>query len=326
MTGRDDRLEEYEQKIAQRIEKYPSYIKNFNLYLKSKKETRTRFAYIGYVTRFVDFIKKAPEEYEMNDFLSFLDSCSKNKDGRPTSGSYRVAIYHGLSNYSKYLFISGLIPKDWMKDVERPKEKPSNQVKRIELSEEDITNYLFRARLGFTKKGRVQWINRIRNFAIIYLLLTTGLREFAVSCANISDFDPDNNVLRVIEKGNKYRECYLSERATEEICSWLIFRKEYWKDDCEALFVSKRNGLEVGRITEQQINSIVKKYSDDFDGMKITPHKLRAFYAQTLYRETKDIYFVQDCMGHASPTTTEIYVKASKTNTKRASEILTDIF
>ena len=58
------------------------------------------------------------------------------------------------------------------------------------------------------------------------------------------------------------------------------------------------------------------------NGKNITPHKLRATYGTQLYNKTGDIYFVQQCMGHTNPKTTELYVRERKQNTKRASDIM----
>ena len=70
------------------------------------------------------------------------------------------------------------------------------------------------------------------------------------------------------------------------------------------------------------IYNVVKKYSKNINGKNITPHKLRATYGTQLYNETGDIYFVQDCMGHSNPKTTELYVRDKKENRKKASDIM----
>ena len=70
---------------------------------------------------------------------------------------------------------------------------------------------------------------------------------------------------------------------------------------------------------------LIKKYSAGIDGKNITPHKLRATYGTQLYNKTGDIYFVQDCMGHHSPKTTENYVREKKQNTKKASDIMSKL-
>ena len=62
------------------------------------------------------------------------------------------------------------------------------------------------------------------------------------------------------------------------------------------------------------------------EGKNITPHKLRATYGTQLYNKTGDLYMVQECMGHSSPTTTELYIRGKKNkNAQAAAEIMTKI-
>jgi integrase len=73
------------------------------------------------------------------------------------------------------------------------------------------------------------------------------------------------------------------------------------------------------------IYRIVNKYAANIKDKHITPHKLRATYGTHLYNETKDVYFVQNCMGHSSPKTTETYIRGIKNTTKAASDIMKKI-
>ena len=69
----------------------------------------------------------------------------------------------------------------------------------------------------------------------------------------------------------------------------------------------------------------MNKYSSNIKGKHITPHKLRATYGTQLYNATGDIYFVQECMGHSNPKTTEIYIRDTKNTTKKASDIMKNL-
>ena len=73
---------------------------------------------------------------------------------------------------------------------------------------------------------------------------------------------------------------------------------------------------------EVTVYNVIKKYADCIPEKNISPHKLRATYGTQLYNKTGDIYFVQECMGHSNPKTTELYVREKKQNTKKASEIM----
>ena len=77
---------------------------------------------------------------------------------------------------------------------------------------------------------------------------------------------------------------------------------------------------------QSSISRVVKKYASEISNKNITPHKLRATYGTQLLKATNDIYFVQDCMGHSNPKTTELYIRGQKQeNRKKASEIMSKI-
>lgn len=73
------------------------------------------------------------------------------------------------------------------------------------------------------------------------------------------------------------------------------------------------------------ITTGIRSIDLNMTGMGITPHRLRAAYGTHLYDKTRDIYFVQSCMGHASPATTEIYAKHKENPTKKASDIMEEL-
>lgn len=77
---------------------------------------------------------------------------------------------------------------------------------------------------------------------------------------------------------------------------------------------------------QRTISRIVEKYACNIEGKHITPHKLRATYGTQLYAATKDLYFVQSCMGHSNPATTELYIRGQKNSSRQtASELMSNI-
>ena len=76
---------------------------------------------------------------------------------------------------------------------------------------------------------------------------------------------------------------------------------------------------------QKSISRIVKKYSSEITNKNITPHKLRATYGTQLLKETNNIYFVQECMGHSNVATTQIYVEPKTDNKEKALEIMSKI-
>ena len=208
--------------------------------------------------------------------------------------------------------------------IKRPKPKESQEtiIKREKgyLTEKELTKYLE------VIEDKIEINNDIwsrRDRAIIYTLLTTGMRNTALRMLDVSDVDLNKKILTVTDKGGKVITYDMSQKLCLAIDSWLLFRNEFVmyepKDqNCKALFVSQQKK----RMSSVTLKNIVKKYAVDINGKNITPHKLRATYGTQLYNKTGDIYFVQQCMGHTNPKTTELYVRERKQNTKRASDIM----
>ena len=114
----------------------------------------------------------------------------------------------------------------------------------------------------------------------------------------------------------------MSDETIRILNNWLEKRKRLLNDKLEdALFISNQRT----RIEQTSVYRIVNKYAKEIEGKHITPHKLRATYGTQLYNATKDIYFVQQCMNHSNPKTTETYIRGVKNTTKTASDIMTNL-
>ena len=100
-------------------------------------------------------------------------------------------------------------------------------------------------------------------------------------------------------------------------------RIKFLRDENElALFISNRGT----RMDQRSIDRVVSKYAQDIEGKHITPHKLRATYGTQLYASTNDLYFVQSCMGHSNPKTTELYIRGQKDSSRKtASDIMSKL-
>ena len=115
------------------------------------------------------------------------------------------------------------------------------------------------------------------------------------------------------------RQFDLPDLVIQKAKEWLIKRTELLAGNKEdALFISNQKK----RMGQTAITDVVKKYSVNIKGKNISPHKLRATYGTMLYDLSHDIYFVQECMGHASPKTTELYTRGNRGTMKKASELI----
>jgi integrase/recombinase XerC len=146
----------------------------------------------------------------------------------------------------------------------------------------------------------------MRDRAIIYTMIYTGLRASEICNLKISDIDFENSLLEVVKgKGNKNRTIPLHNEAKRYILDYIDTDRESGRvRDKDALFLSNR-GRGVGyRTVQRLVKSYLEQSSVD---KKITPHKLRHTFGYIFYTKTKDIKMLQEILGHASINTTQIY-------------------
>lgn len=328
MSGIAEITKQSLDRIENVLKDKPEYFRGFVNFMQDSS-IQTKYNYLNHVCAFMDFIKKQPESLTFDDFNNYMMKISYKEDGSEMTSSYRINIYSSLKKFNEYLCSSGRLNKTsqfYMRDIKRPKPKESQQTIRKReqgfLTEQEIKKYLneLEERLEVQTSGST-WL--IRDKAIIYILLTTGIRNTALRTIDVDDLDMDNYTFIVTDKGGKVKQYVMSEELHWALRTWLVERNYVVMDEledkkCKALFVSQQKK----RIDSTTLKNIIQKYACDINGKNITPHKLRATYGTQLYNKTGDIYFVQQCMGHSNPKTTELYVREKKQNTKRASDIM----
>jgi integrase/recombinase XerD len=155
-----------------------------------------------------------------------------------------------------------------------------------------------------------------RDRAILEVLYGTGLRISELTGLSLPDIDLADGLLRAFGKGAKERVVPLGSMARAALDSWLGpggrpgMEPERWarRDDAEAVFLNKRGG----RLSRQGAWAVVRRYGDQVGlGPRLTPHVLRHSCATHLLDHGADIRAVQELLGHASVSTTQIYTLVS---------------
>lgn len=150
---------------------------------------------------------------------------------------------------------------------------------------------------------------RIRDRAIVLLFLNTGMRVAELCAMNLTDYHRDNQSVRVTGKGNKVRELYLHPSTAQAIEEYLAVRPEL--ADEEALFISRKQN----RYSTRGIQYMIKRYVEKagLDPNVVTVHKLRHTAATFMYiYGDTDLRSIQEILGHANITTTQIYTHVSE--------------
>ncbi len=144
-----------------------------------------------------------------------------------------------------------------------------------------------------------------RDYAILMLLLSCGLRVSELVSLNVTDLYEDH--VRVLGKGNKERIVFFAEGCREALDDYLDVRNiEHVKEsDKNALFISRKNC----RITVRGIQNMLdsKLLAAGLDASRYSPHKLRHTAATLMLKNGVDTRALQEVLGHSNLNTTQIY-------------------
>lgn len=144
----------------------------------------------------------------------------------------------------------------------------------------------------------------VRDLAMAELFYSSGLRLSELINLNEQDMDLSVATLRVTGKGNKTRQLPIGRAAIDAIKSWLQWRERYRLAEERAVFISQQ-GRRIGQRTVQQR---LKKLGIDRElEQGLHPHMLRHSFASHLLESSGDLRAVQELLGHANISTTQIY-------------------
>lgn len=145
----------------------------------------------------------------------------------------------------------------------------------------------------------------LRDKAVMELFYSSGLRLSELVSLNIDSIDHDSASLTVIGKGSKERMVPVGSKALEAIANWLKTRGSLLKDPAEpALFLSVRGQRLSGRAIEQRVKKWASHQGVD---VPVHPHMLRHSFASHILESSGDLRAVQELLGHADISTTQIY-------------------
>lgn len=296
------------------LNKSPNSVKEYNydlaMFLKYMKihfklTDETDFKKIRIDDFDIDTLKRITLE-DIHSFVSFLAVHNKSK------AATRARKISTIRIFFKYLAVkSKVIEVNPAQNLETPK-----QDKRVPkyLSLEDSQKLL---EVTYQEDNR----NKERDFAIITLFLNCGMRLSELVGIDIPDIHFDDFRMTVIGKGNKERTIYLNKACMNAIKQYLAVRPKENIDfkSKNALFLSGRRE----RISNRTVQYIVEKElrNAGLDTSKYSTHKLRHTAATLMYQYGEvDIRALQELLGHASISTTEIYTHVANEQVRNAVE------
>jgi integrase/recombinase XerC len=246
---------------------------------------------------------KGWENLTADDFRAFLYDLMKQERGRATIRLQFAA----MRSFFKWLTRRRGWKTNPLLEVQLPKREKKLPVVLTVTQIEQMLNLP----LTMGKSIRdVVWAPE-RDTAILELFYSTGMRLSELVALNVADIDTYTETVRVFGKGNKERLCPVGSKALEAVQRYRV--KAGVHDG--ALFLSKLRK----RLSIQGVDDVVNKYWRA-SGLPVhlTPHKLRHSFATHLLNNGADLRSVQELLGHASLSTTQIYTHVS---TQRMKEV-----
>lgn len=144
-----------------------------------------------------------------------------------------------------------------------------------------------------------------RDSAILELMYSSGLRLSELTGLNMHDIDWSDKSVIVTGKGNKSRQLPVGRFAIKSLKQWLPWREKHLKDHAEpAVFISNKGQRLGQRSVQLRLKALsVSQHMDQ----SVNPHMLRHSFASHLLESSGDLRAVQELLGHANISTTQIY-------------------
>lgn len=237
---------------------------------------------------------------DVEDYIAALDA-----DGESArSKARRLASIH---EFHRFALAQHAVSADVAASVKAPK---GASVLPDVLSVDEVSRLLDAAAVGGSTDPVV-----LRDKALLEFMYATGYRVSEAVGTNLDDIDLEEKVVRLMGKGSKQRLVPLGSYARNSVVAYLnagrgeLERRSTAKvPERRALFLNKRGK----RISRQSVWEIVKTAGGRADITKpLHPHTLRHSFATHLIQGGADVRTVQELLGHASVTTTQIYTHVS---------------
>lgn len=144
----------------------------------------------------------------------------------------------------------------------------------------------------------------VRDRAILELFYSSGLRLSELLGLNLADIDQQEGLVQVTGKGNKTRRIPIGQHALQALTQWLPVRQQLVKDEEVAIFVNQQGRRLSARTVQKRLKDWAVKQGID---VRVYPHLLRHSFASHVLESSQDLRAVQELLGHADISTTQIY-------------------
>lgn len=325
------------KKLREMMKELPPFCTEFFRGIEPRTSTRTRIAYAYDLSVFFDFLKKENPVFakmERMDFkLEQLDQITVtdleeymeylkyrfNEQNHEIMNQERGIMrkISSLKSFYNYFFRTEKLTTNPAALVRLPK-LHDKEIIRLDVDEVALLLDAVEQGEGLTEKQKAfHKRTRLRDLALLTLLLGTGIRVSECVGLDINDVDFKNGGIHIHRKGGKEVTVYFGSEVENALQDYLDERFGIIPEERseQALFLS----MQRKRMNVRSVENLVKKYARIVTPLKkITPHKLRSTYGTNLYRETGDIYLVADVLGHSDVNTTKKHYAALEDERRRS--------
>jgi integrase/recombinase XerC len=294
-----------------------------------RRETRVREDYLVYLSGVRNLSPHTLESYgkdleKYETFLALRNVSPESAGIAEARGFVGWLTHDGLSPRSVNRVVSGV--RGWYRYMERRGTIDTNPFSEIRslrtekrlptfLFEEEMTRLVEMPTREPCPDGEGFW--KLRDRAALETLYSTGCRISELVSLNLADVDLKNNAARVLGKGAKERNVFLGAAAAEALREYMsrrAFHAHSTGDGVRALFINQRGG----RITDRGVRFLLAEYLSRANlGKRVTPHTFRHSFATHLLDRGADIRAVQELLGHASLSTTQVYTHVGMEKLKK---------
>lgn len=266
---------------------YEEYLIELEIRNYSENTVKT---YGSIVKNFISYIKNE-KIYDDKQFLKiFKKYITELKRSKLVTQNY---IYLNTVVCKKFLEYHHIYYLDEIKNPKRTKSLPKS------LNEIEVKNLINSVKWD-ENDSLYKQKTKMRDKVILALLYSSGLRVSELVKLIIQDIDFEERTIRIRGKGDKDRIVLFDDTTKKLIIEYINIRDS----DSKYLFINK-NG---NKLSSRYIQMMIKKYAEEAGiDKKVTPHILRHSFATHLLKNGVDIRAIQQLLGHASLSTTQIY-------------------
>ncbi|MDD3593498.1 MAG: tyrosine recombinase XerC [Candidatus Gastranaerophilales bacterium] len=302
-------METTQNDISELISQNTKLLEEFLLYLEVERNLskHTLRAYTGDVEHFLFWLKNLPvQEVNTNTVRLYLAQIQHFNYSKTTI-SRKIA---ALRTFYRFLYRERLVELNPVDNIRSPK-----KIKKLPnfLNEDEVEQIFNCIALNSPTNAR--------NRAILELLYATGMRISELCGLNFENLNLEENEITVFGKGAKERIVLVSNRAKTYLEVYINdFRPDYALEneiirENTPVFINNTGY----RLNQRSVNKVLQKISEElFITKKISPHIFRHSFATRLLENGADLRVVQELLGHASISNTQIYTHVSKERLKQA--------